>query len=127
MAGQQSILNTTFVVADALANGVNKYTVAVLDTTTAHQITQTTVLNGKGFIGIIQEDTDAGDEVDVLVEGIGWVTADGAVAVGDELILSATAGQVESNTTAAEATPVVVGTALTTAAEAGDLILMKIA
>lgn len=123
MAGQVEVNDQSFNAAVA----INKYQAVVLDTTTAHQVTLPAALNAAKFAGIAQEDVDPTNYdpmLNVRMEGNSYAIADGAISVGDKLILSATAGQVHS--VGAQATPNIVGLALEPAVNAGDTFLMVI-
>lgn len=126
MAGQVSINDQSFNAAVA----INKYQAVVLDTSTAHQVTLPgATANGKNFIGIAQEDVDPTSYdpmLNVRVDGISFALAAGAIGVGDAVVLSATAGSLESVPGNTVGAPNVVGYALTAAAAAGDQFLLRI-
>ncbi|WP_436664226.1 capsid cement protein [Alicyclobacillus acidoterrestris] len=119
MAGQKKVLSTTFV-ADV---AVTRYAALVAGTEDGHA-TYATADNTGTFVGIADEDQNAGYATLVVSMGNQWATAGGAIAYGDPVMVGA-AGVVKTAKGVSDA--VVIGYALETAAEAGDLILIKLA
>lgn len=125
MAGQVSILDNTFVVASALTNGVSRYHAVVLDTTD-NECTYGAAANAGKFAGIAQEDASASMPVNVRQIGTTWVVATGVVNQGDDCMIGDANGTVASVQTTAQASPVIIGKAITKAPAAGDLFLMLV-
>lgn len=125
MAGQVSILDNTFVVASSLTNGIARYTAVVADGTD-NECTYGAAANAGKFLGIAQESQDPGMPINVRMVGTTYARATGAIAAGDDLIIGDANGTVASVQTTGQATPVVIGKALTSAEAAGDLFLMYV-
>lgn len=119
MAGQAAINDQPFVADVAL----KRYT-AVVQAATAHHVTYGAQPNADKFIGIVQEDKDAGLTANVRVEGLSYAVAAGAINVGDSLIIGDASGSVAS--VGSTTNPNIIGRAIEPAAAAGDLILIKI-
>lgn len=122
MAGQVSILDDGYVVDAALTGGVKRYTAVVISGD--HTVTYGAAANAAKFIGIAQEDKDAGETANIRQIGNTYAIAKGAITAGDSLIIGDAVGSVSS--VGATATPNVIGKALTSAAADGDFVLITI-
>lgn len=106
---------------------VSEYNALVQGTEEGHATT-TTTQNATGFLGFTLDEAETvGYSVPVCSIGTALGVASQAIAVGDPVILSATAGYVDPASALASGTPNVIGYARTSAAAAGDRILIKIA
>lgn len=122
MRGANQVLVSTFV-ADA---AISQYAAVVQGTSDYHANTTTTANAGK-FLGFTLDSTDAsGKTIPVVMIGTGWVKASGAITAGDDVILSATAGEVEDASSVTAGTAVPIGRALSTTTAAGDYVLVLI-
>lgn len=120
MAGQVSILDDSFVATAA----VSRYT-ALVQGAQDQQCANPAAAGAGSFLGIAQEDQDAGKTVNVRMLGNSYARAIGPIPVGAALVIGDVNGNVDVK--ANVATPKeVIGRALTTASAAGDLILMSI-
>lgn len=119
--GAQQVLIETFT-ADVV---IPQY-VAVVQGASDYHATLPAAANAGAFLGITLDTVEAsGESIPVVMEGTAWVQASGAIAAGDQVIIANALGQIEA--VGATATPVIVGTALSTTAAAGDICLIKIA
>ena len=102
---RQTILNTSFSGVASIGQRRHDNTAVILnDHGLATSDLPSNRTDATGFIGIAQEITAAGEMVDVLVEGIGWVEAAGVVNIGDQLILAATAAKLRRSQSPAKKT-----------------------
>lgn len=106
---------------------VGQYQALVYSASEGHATT-TTTQNATGFFGVSLDQAASGASVPVVRVGTAWVTASGAIPVGEPVVLSATAGAVDPASALASGTVAnVIGTADSAATAAGDLILVKLA
>lgn len=76
-------------------------------------------------IGILQNKPKAGETAEIMVSGVSKVSADGVVALGDQIGTSAD-GQADVKTAGTDTTEYVVGVALEAAAAAAEIIAVLI-
>jgi predicted RecA/RadA family phage recombinase len=80
--------------------------------------------NADKFVGVALDDANPGQTVPVAMMGTVWMIAAGAINAGDKLIIANAQGQVQS--VGSTQNPNIIGTALSSATAAGDLVLVKV-
>ena len=120
--GAQQVLVETFVGDVA----VTQYA-AVVQGTDDYHCTLPAGQNATGFLGAAWDsNVEAGSSVPVVMIGTAWMVASGAIAAGDQVIIANAQGQVEPASAVAAGTANVIGTALSTTAAAGDIVLVML-
>lgn len=98
---------------------------AVVQSSADSHVTLPGAANAGEFIGITLDSVlTAGDSIPVVLQGTAWVQAAGAISAGSAVVIANALGQVES--AAGVTAPNVVGIALSSTQNAGDIVLIEI-
>lgn len=99
--------------------------VAVVQSSADYHATLPGAANAGEFLGITLDTNEAiGESIPVVLQGTAWVQASGAITAGSPVVIANAQGQIEaaSGVTA----PAVIGTALSSTFNAGDIALIQI-